>query len=92
MDADEVVIEYLRGKLQKARGARADSILKPAPEAASPEGEDMPPEEMAQLEALMQESGEPQAEESGESMSMEAEEPCATCGKPVGQCQCSKGL
>jgi len=57
MEADDVVIEYLRGKLKKARGARAEAIMKPQKEVAEVPTEDLPPEEMAQLEALMGSSG-----------------------------------
>lgn len=87
MDPDEVVIEYLRGKLQKARGARADSILKPAPVAAEAESEEMPPEEMAQLQALMGAEAESPAEDAGE-----MGEECPQCGMPAGQCKCAKGM
>lgn len=77
MDADEIVLEYLRGKLGKARGARAEGILKPAPppEAA---GDEMPPEDLAQLEALMSQEG---------GMPPEAAEACPQCGA-VGGCDC----
>lgn len=57
MEADDVVIEYLRGKLKKARGARAEAVLKPQQEVAEVPTEDLPPEEMAQLEALMASGG-----------------------------------
>ncbi len=89
MDPDEIVIEYLRGKLAKARGARADNILKP-PEAAQPPPGDEDPEQMAQLEALMQE-GSP-AEEGAESPTQEATETCPECGAPMGQCQHTKAM
>jgi hypothetical protein len=88
MDPDEVVIEYIRGKLKGARAARADSILKPPAEVpAEAEGED--PEQMAQLEALMQESpGE--AESPVEDMA-EGGEPCPECGV-VGGCEHTKAM
>lgn len=57
MEADDVVIEYLRGKLKKARGARAEAVLKPQKEVAEVPTDDLPPEEMAQLEALMASGG-----------------------------------
>lgn len=64
MDADDIVIEYLRGKLGKARGARAEGILKP-PETPAEEGAELPPEELAQLEALMAEEACPECGASG---------------------------
>lgn len=75
MDADDIVIEYIRGKLGKARGARAEGILKPA---APPEAEgeaELPPEELAQLQALMAEGGEacPECGMSGGCEHMQAE-------------------
>lgn len=65
MEADDVVIEYLRKKLSKARGVRAEKLLKPQVEAEMP-AEELPPEEMAQLQQLVASSG-------GE-MSMETED------------------
>ena len=83
MDPDEIVIEYLRGKLAKARGARADAIMKPpeTPMEEVAEGED--PEQMAQLEALMQES--PEAP-------MAKPEACPECGGAIGECECTKAM
>lgn len=77
MDADDIVIEYIRGKLGKARGARAEGILKPAP-APEAEGEpELPPEELAELQALMQQEAAPEG-------------PCPQCGAARGECDCSK--
>ena len=56
MEADDVVIEYLRKKLSKARGARAEKVMKPQVEAEMP-AEEMPPEDMAQLQQLVAENG-----------------------------------
>lgn len=56
MDADQVVIEYLRSKLKSARAGRAEGILKPKVEAEMP-ADETSPEELAQLEALMGGSG-----------------------------------
>ena len=81
MDPDDIVIEYLRGKLKGARGKRADALLQPAPVEAEAEAE-MAPEDMAQLEALMAEQ--PQE--------MAAEGPCPECGAAPGECECSKGM
>ncbi len=81
MDPDEIVIEYLRGKLQKARGARADGILQPK-EAPPTDAGAEDPEQMAQLEALM-------AESPGEDMA-EGGEPCPECGAAMGQCEHTK--
>ncbi len=87
MDPDEIVIEYLRGKLQKARGARADGILQPK-EAPPGDAGAEDPEQMAQLEALMAESpGE--TESPGEDMA-EGGEPCPECGAAMGQCEHTK--
>ncbi len=88
MDPDEVVIEYLRGKLAKARAGRADSILKPPAEAPVEAGAE-DPEQMAQLEALMQES--PGEAESPMEDVAEGGEPCPECGV-AGGCEHTKAM
>lgn len=64
MEADDVIIEYLRSKLKGGRAARAESVLKPAPvaEEATMEGEPSE-QELAELEALMGEGGEEDEED-----------------------------
>lgn len=75
-DTDAVLMQLLQALAQKGRLKRAESVLKPAEEAAPPaEGDDA---EMAELEAMM-------AEEGGES---KPEGACETCGKPPGECMC----
>jgi hypothetical protein len=74
MEADDVVIEYLRKKLGASRGKRAEKILKPPMQKESNESLEMSPEDAAELEGLMG------GEESGE--------PCATCGAEAGTCDC----
>lgn len=58
MEADDVVIEYLRGKLKKGRAARAEKVMKPAPsvEAEMP-ADELPPEELAKLQELVSANG-----------------------------------
>lgn len=55
MDADAVVIEYLRRKLKGGRDARAEGILKPkmAAEAMPPEEEGPSEESLMELEAML---------------------------------------
>lgn len=60
MEPDDVVIQLLRDKLQKARGSRADAIMAPKEEAVAVEGgEELSPEDM---EALMQMLSAPEEE------------------------------
>ena len=75
MEADDVVIEYLRKKLGASRGKRAEKILKPPMQEESSEPLEMSPEDAAELEGLV--GGE---EESGET--------CAECGADAGTCSC----
>jgi hypothetical protein len=76
MEPDDIVLEYLRGKLKKAQGGRADAILKPPVTEVVEESPEMAPEDLAQLEAL---AG------GGEEMG----EVCAECGASGG-CDCMK--
>jgi hypothetical protein len=73
MEADDVLIEYLRGKLKSSRGKRASKILKPPEERPEEESLDMSPEDAAELEGLM---------------GAEGGEPCAKCGADAGTCDC----
>lgn len=75
MEADDVVLEYLRGKLKGARTGRAERIMKPAAEPMEAEGVEMSPEDLAELESLMGAEGKPA--------------PCASCGAEGG-CDCPK--
>jgi len=74
MEADDVIIEYLRKKLGAARGSRAGKILKPPMEEVEGEGLELSPEDAAELEGLV----------GGE----ESAEMCATCGAETGSCDC----
>ena len=74
MEADDVVIEYLRKKLGMARGSRAGKILKPPMQEEEGESLEMSPEDSAELEGLM----------GGE----ESEETCEKCGAESGACSC----
>lgn len=80
MEADDIVIEYIRGKLKGARGKRADAILQPPVAPEAPAGDELPPEDLAQLEALMQSEGGPPMGE-----------PCPECGA-AGGCDCPKAM
>jgi hypothetical protein len=79
MEADDVVIEYLRKKLGAARGARAGKILKPPMEQPKEESLEMLPEDAAELEGLV--GGD--MEEDSKSGEM-----CAQCGAASGTCDC----
>jgi hypothetical protein len=79
MEADDVVIEYLRKKLGAARGQRAGKILKPPMEEPKEDALEMSPEDAAELEGLV---GGDMEEES------KSGEPCATCGAEAGTCDC----
>ena len=78
MEADDVVIEYLRGKLKQARGARAESVMKPPAAVPADDGGALGDDEAAELEGLI----------SGSSDEATDDEACLKCGKPAAECQC----
>ena len=84
MEADDVIIEYLRKKLGASRSARAEKVLKPpmASKADDQENPEIDPADAAELEALL--AGETPEQESAEGDG----EMCAECGKPSGTCNC----
>jgi hypothetical protein len=75
MDPDDVVIEYLRGKLKAARGSRAANIMKPA--APPMEAEAPMDDDTAELEGLLAEGPTEEAAEG---------EPCEKCGQSPCAC------
>lgn len=64
IDGIDVLIEYLREQQKQARGARADSIVKPPMAEA---GDEMPADaELGELEAMLAADGGPMAGEEEE--------------------------
>jgi hypothetical protein len=74
-EVDDVLLQLLLAKAQKARGRRAESILSPAEQRT--EAVEPSDEEMGELEQML-----------AEGKSGESEMPCETCGKGAAECQC----
>lgn len=74
MDADSVIIEYLRQKLQGARKGRAAKALQPPVSIeVETEGGEMSPDDEGELMGVLG------ASEDGK---------CAECGQMMGECSC----
>lgn len=74
MDADSVIIEYLRQKLQGARKGRAAKALQPPVSIeVETEGGEMSPDDEGELMGALG------ASEDGK---------CAECGQMMGECSC----